>query len=240
MNTHQLVCPFDMELLDKLRGRGLVIRCDNIAELPHIEACLADAHQLQAILIDSDQPLAALLPFSSSWSVCLDLHVSGMGLYRDIAPHIEQLRSSRLKIFMPAAIPENITAMRILSSVGVSCGLSFDSRTPDWEKVSDLMCYAVYGKYPHAPIEPFSFITAHYQPNAQLDFGSVYLDDTSKYLHISKEGCIASSCPNLERNHFISRDLAELDVIADNADYQKDVVHHPSFTIFPLWIIRAL
>jgi hypothetical protein len=223
MTDHQLVCPFDAGLLARLKGRSLVIRSSDVSDIPEIEAVLAGTNQLQAVLIESCQQLSDVLPCLKTGQACLDIYVSGPGRFRDIAPHIAALRTGSSRIFMPAGVPENLTAARILSSLGVTCGLSFDGTRPDWEKVSDLMHYAVYGKYPHAPIEPFHYVTSRYQPCAQLPFGAVYFDDPAKYLHISTEGHIASSRSNLEAGNFISRDLAELDNMAENPEYQAEL-----------------
>jgi hypothetical protein len=221
MNAHQLVCPFDKELLAQLPGRAVVVYSDNITMLPDIEPYLADKHQLQEILLTIEQPLSAILPLPAWGHAHLTLYVSELGLFRDVDPYIKQLRAANLKIFMPAATPENFAGLRILSSLGITSGLLFDGQMPDWERVSDLMHYAVYGKYPHAPIEPFYFVTRHYQPTAQLDFGAVYFDDPTKYLHVSKEGYIASNRRNLMGNYFMSEDLADLENIVENSRYQE-------------------
>lgn len=223
MKTHQLVCPFDKELLGRLPGKTVVVCTDDIDMLPEIEPFTDTDHHLQAIVLKTGQALSEVLPLPNWGCTTLYLYVSELGMFRNIAPYIEQLRSANLKVFMPSAKSANLSGIRILSSLGISCGLIIDGQPPDWEAVSDLMHYAIYSKLPRAMIEPFCDIARHYKPSGQVDFAAVYFDDPSKYLHISREGCIASNCYNLNNNHFISESLCDLENINENQRYQEEL-----------------
>lgn len=226
MSVLSLVCPFDQKLFARLPKRPLVVIINEITVLPEIEPEVNRyGHQLNAIIYESGEPLSAVLPLPSWGGALLSLHVSELGLVRDIVPYLDELRSNNLKIFMPASEPKNLTGVRILSSLGVLSGLTFeeDGDSPDWEQVSDLMHYYAYGRVWHAPIEPFHYIATNYHPNSQLEFGGVYFDDPAQYLHLDSTGRIASNRRNLLNHRFICDDLEDLENIAENKAYQDAI-----------------
>lgn len=58
----------------------------------------------------------------------------------------------------PVSLPangDNLTTARILCSLGVPIALNLSIEPVDWDALGDLLAYAVYGRCPHAPIEPF-------------------------------------------------------------------------------------
>ena len=47
----------------------------------------------------------------------------------------------------------------------------------DWERLTDLMYYALCGKAPHSPIEPFQYVYDMYDRNRLVDYGRVFFDE---------------------------------------------------------------
>ncbi len=62
---------------------------------------------------------------------------------------------------------EFLTKARILSSLGVRVSLDLSTGLIDWEALSDLLSYAVYGRCPHAPIELFETMIAQPPPEQE-------------------------------------------------------------------------
>lgn len=76
----------------------------------------------------------------------------------------------RLYILLSDRDPFSFTAARILSSLGVPCGLRQEAEQPDWEAWADLLGYAAYAAVPHAPVEPFASAMRSYRPERARPF----------------------------------------------------------------------
>ncbi len=73
----------------------------------------------------------------------------------------------------------------------------------------------------HAPIEPFAYISKHYEPCKELDFGDVYFDNPKRYLHVSASGKISLSLREIEAEKFLSCDVSALDEVEIAESYQR-------------------
>ena len=75
---------------------------------------------------------------------------------------------------------ESYEAVQILSSLGIYSGIVINENA-DWEKLSNLMYYALCGKALHAPVEPFQFVYEMYGRNRLVDYGRVYFDEADNF-----------------------------------------------------------
>lgn len=75
--------------------------------------------------------------------------------------------------FLDGAKKESYEAVQILSSLGVYSGIVINENA-DWEKLTDLMLYALCGRVARAPIEPFQYLFDVYERNKLADYGVVY------------------------------------------------------------------
>ena len=113
-----------------------------------------------------------------------------------------------LVMFRQIKAPVNQTALGpIYSSVFLSA-----SRVLSYNDSHDLMTYALLGPVPHAPIDPFQTIADGYRQTSRSgDWGRVFFDDPSHYLHLDAEGRIALSRRDLKAGNFVADDLSKLD-----------------------------
>ncbi|MFQ5504278.1 MAG: hypothetical protein ACE5F1_05690 [Planctomycetota bacterium] len=221
MSSRVLVCPPDDALLSRLSGHGLILRCEDPRSLADVvEQARRPEVELSCILLRSRAPLACLR-LDPGWRLLpLAVHVPGAGSLREVLAMVPELRQFKLKLFLPAERQENLSAVRILASLGIDSGLTMPEAGADWESLADLMTYALLGMIPHAPIEPFAFIADHYAPNSTLDFGAVWFEDPSRYLHLDAEGRIALSAGECERGEFAGH-VDRLDELETSAAYQE-------------------
>jgi hypothetical protein len=99
----------------------------------------------------------------------------------------------------------------MLASLGIPVCLVFEA-APDWDALADLLTYALIGLVPHAPIDPFQTIADRYRQTARsADWGRVFFDDPSRYLHLDAAGRIALSPRDLKAGNFVASDLSKLD-----------------------------
>jgi hypothetical protein len=75
----------------------------------------------------------------------------------------------------------------------------------DWEALSDLMTYALCARVPHAAIDPFEYISRHFEPSTHLKWGAVFLDDPGQYFHLDEEKNVALSRKEALAKQFIGR-----------------------------------
>lgn len=209
MTSRILVVPYRPELLERLPGRCVVVCVDRLED---ISRAAADAQRLQVLLhcvkVRLSAPLASI-PFQEAWrAVPLALFVPSLGRVRDLAKLLPVVRLLNLRVYLPAGRAESFTAIRILSSLGVETAVDFFDDPPLWELASDLAGYALLGLAPRAPIEPFQLLSTQYRPDGATDFGAVYFDDPSRYLHLDESGRVAVSAAELAAGRFLAEDAA--------------------------------
>lgn len=221
MNSHILVCPYSEKLISKLKGRALVVRTNKFQDISHVYYMVNRDNKLHCVLIKSKDSLSSIA-FQEDWKdIPIALYVSGLGSFRGMVNKLPVLKQLNIRVFISADKKKNFTDLRILSSLGVPCGLVFGEKKVNWDAVNDLMCYAIYGKVPHSPIEPFYFAASNYNPNKYVDLRSVYFENPKRYLHVNEEEHIFLSSQELIDGHYIENRLAMLDSITQNDEYKK-------------------
>ena len=205
MNLRKLVCPYDPPLINSFRERQIAVRVDSPSLVSEAaDAVIKSNNSLICVILDSAQPVAAV-PFEDAWKgIPMLLMAPAVGEFRSIVSKLSSLRKPNLTVYLTAS-NDNIRDARILSSVGVHCSIMFERGNVDWEAISDLMTYALCARVPHAPIDPFEYISRHYEPSTHLRWGAVFLDDPGQYFHLDKEKNVALSRNEALAKQFIGR-----------------------------------
>lgn len=98
-----------------------------------------------------------------------DIRVAGVGDIIEVMHNVDMLRDADMRIFLQADKPENYSFLKVLSSLGVSCGLWIDAKTKAIdERIVDLAAHHFMSPAPHASIEPFEFIITHIDDELNL------------------------------------------------------------------------
>jgi len=117
------------------------------------------------------------ISFKEEWqNMPLVIHPKGLGKVRDLFGVLPAMKNLNVKFFLDGAKRESYEAVQILSSLGIYSGIVINENA-DWERLTDLMYYALCGKAPHAPIEPFQYVYDVYNRNRLVDYGIVYFDE---------------------------------------------------------------
>jgi hypothetical protein len=117
------------------------------------------------------------IAFKEEWlNSNLVVYAAGLGKVRDLIGLLPVIKRLNLKFFLDGAKKESYEAAQILSSLGVYSGIVISEKA-DWEKLTDLMYYALCGRIPHAPIEPFQYVYDMYQRHVLVDYGVVYANN---------------------------------------------------------------
>jgi len=214
-----IVCPGDEKLLAKLKRRRIVVPTKDEKAVHKIHREVSKSNDLHAIKLETEKSLSAL-SFKEEWvNIPLAIYAAEFGEYKEILPHLEQIRKSNARIFLSSQHEFNYTALRILSSLSINCGLYFNGGVLHWDRMNDLMHFAIYGRARHAPVEPFDWLASHYMPAAYTEYSAVYFDDPSRYIHINEKEQIALTGLDLSKGNFIGEGIEALESIEENRKY---------------------
>jgi hypothetical protein len=224
MKVPTLICPYSRPLLDQIYGYGIAVKVDHCEDISRAaEDIRSSGRTLVSVLIEVEKPLGTV-NFQEDWQgIPIALSVPEVGNYRDISNKIKRMRDLKIHVYLPAGNRENLTGSRILASLGVTCCLVFGEVPPNWEALSDLMTYSLFGINKHAPIEPFNYISEHYKPGANVDWGSVYFDGGREFLHLDGKGRVALSQRELLKGSFIAEDIPTIKTPLENKKYRKGI-----------------
>ncbi|MBF0564222.1 MAG: hypothetical protein HQK89_03170 [Nitrospirae bacterium] len=220
MSPHTLVVDYHEELIKSFNGAAFVVRTGNFALASEIYKTVHDANSLFAIKVSSDARLAELPLSEEHRDIPMALYLAEAGRYADVDSVVERLRGFNSRIFFPADKSCNLISCRILSSMGIATGLYFTGAEPDWNALADLAAYTMYGKSPHAPIEPFYYLLTHYNQAESNSWQAVFFNNPQYYLHLSKDGQIALRMEDIESGNFIAHDIADIPSITENPAFQ--------------------
>jgi len=221
-NSHILVIPFDIDLLRDMKGHAVVVKSENPHEINQIDECVnqSGAH-LHCIWLTVKAPLSSI-PAGDDWgSIPVALHVDESGTLRALRGKLKMLSRLNLKVFLPSDCSESFTRLRILSSLGIACGVSFNGAVADWEALSELMHYAIYGRVEHGPIEPFHSVASCYQASRITDFSSVYFNNPRHYLHCDGSGRTALTAGHLRDGIFIGTFPEAINAVEKHSHYRE-------------------
>ena len=211
MTRTVLICPDDPSLLGRLAGHSLGIRLAPSTDIAATVAMVGRRNDLFRLLVETAEPLTDIEPVSAWQGLPVDVAVGSVGRFAALTGRLDDIRALGITVCLPVG-NRNLTDARLLSSLGIRTRLLLDGGiAPDWERLSDLMTYALLGLVEHAPIEPFQTIADSCRTDGRTtDWSSVLFDDPQRFLHLDAEGRIALSRRDLLAGAFVG-DLATLD-----------------------------
>jgi hypothetical protein len=225
MGFPNLVVPFKEALIGRLRERVIAVRVDDPSDVVRVSDGVSSSNnRLTTIILDSRTPLDEI-HFDESWAgTRLAVFAPEMGHFRALVGKLELIRKIDPVIYLPTDNSENLSALRILSSVGVRSAALFIDRDPiDWEGLADLMTYSLVGAVAHASIEPFSTISGRYRPATWVEWGSAFFDNPRDFFHLDSDGRISLTRRELLEGTFVEEDLDRLDDIVTSPAYRERI-----------------
>jgi hypothetical protein len=211
MKFPSIVCPPLSDVFQGFRGHSVLLQASGLAGIAECaEAVRTSGNSLFCIIVDPDRTLADLEIPDGLESIPLAIRAPAMGRYADIAPKIPKLGSLNLRVYLPCHSPDNLIALRILSSVGIHCCADFTDGRVDWDSLADLSTYALLGLTPHAPVEPFASIASNYRPASSIDWGRAVFDDPRHFLYLDADGRVALSREDLAGCRFVAERVDDI------------------------------
>lgn len=216
MGFPRIVCPDSETVLQGFTARSVALKVKGCGRISlGVDKVRKSGNLLFCIIVESDRPLAEMEFDDRHQGIPLAVMAPSLGRFRDLARHLDRLCILNLRVYLPCDRPDNLTSLRILSSVGISCCADFRDGRTDWQSLADLATYAVLERAPHAAIEPFAFMAANYPACRYLDWGRVIFDDPRHFLHLDACGRVALTRAELAANRFVARSLNEIEAPAE-------------------------
>lgn len=220
---HILVINHNENLISRLRSKALVVKTSDLfafRDIAHTVNEFNKLHSIQAVV----KGKLSDLPVTEDWGgIPVSLFIREFGDIRSFIRKSGLWRNLSVRVFLSSAIPENFTYLQMMASLGVDCGIWFEDGNTDWQAAADLLHYAIYGKTPHASIEPFVYLVDNYKAGDQTDFSAVYFNDPIRYLHLDDNGNVALSSGDLARGEFACT-LDNLQEIRETTAYQDRMI----------------
>lgn len=144
------------------------------------------------------------IPFDESFEgIPIVLHLYNVGSIYVTLSRLDILKRLGIRVFLSSSSRENFSSLKILSSLGIDCGLLIDSERVDDEAFVDLASYYYLSQVPHATIEPFDYIWRNLHQEKNLDFSTVYFENPEKYIYVNEALDAAFSEEDLLKGSFI-------------------------------------
>ena len=144
------------------------------------------------------------IPFDESFEgIPIVLHLYNVGSIYATMSRLDIFKRLGIRVFLSSSSRENFSSLKILSSLGIDCGLLIDSERVDDEAFVDLASYYYLSQVPHATIEPFDYIWRNLHQEKNLDFSTVFFENPEKYLYVNDALDAAFSEGDLLKGSFI-------------------------------------
>ena len=170
----------DLELPALWNNRSVIVETDDTDKIVPITNAVRTNNLLFCIKLILNRQITAI-PFAEEWQcIPLVIYPNGLGAVKDLIGLLPILKKLNVKFFLDGAVKENYEAVQILSSLGIYSGIVI-REDADWERLTDVMYYALCGKVAHASIEPFQFAYDAYKRNSLVDYGTVYFNNSDLF-----------------------------------------------------------
>jgi hypothetical protein len=219
--TITIVCLFNRSLLQTFRRRNLIVKIDSFSQMEEAAAAAKSENHLVSLWLRW-QGAVSDIPFESSWaSIPLTIYAGQFGEVHDILDRVAIMKTMRMRIFISSDDPNAVTGIKILASMGIPSGIYFGAAKIQWDKMNDLMHYALLSNTAHASVEPFRSVYDNYKVSKYTELGGAYFDDPQSFLHVDPEGTIALTEEEMIRGKFVGKGIDSIDSLAFCAEVQQ-------------------
>lgn len=219
MDSLSYVVPYEAALITAVHNYKLVVVADCAkCIVPIAQVVQASGNQLDCIFYRHYGDLETI-EWSDAWvDIPLVIAAQTLGKFRAFSQKFDLLRQLDVCINLPLNSEQNASALRILSSLGIVTCAMFTLET-DWDTAIDLMTYAVLGKSPHAPIQPFNYIAENYRADHYSGWQEMLFNDPKYYLHVDTSGRVAATAADLTAGNFLYTDFNSNPNVSDLDSY---------------------
>lgn len=221
-NTHVFVCEYNWPIEERLKGRALVVKINNLDDIVNIRKNIDETTKLDAFVYRDEFASLETIDINPAWgSTPVVLYINRLGQFRDVHPKIELLKQLNVIVIFTATPAQACKDAQILSSLGVHSGIQITPETQLSEDILDLITYYFYGTMPHAEIEPFASIEKYYDGENYVSPLLAEFVNPERYIHIDKELNLAFSEKDLKEGNTLDEKYPHLLTEAFSAAAEK-------------------
>ncbi len=234
MNNHFIVCKYEGVQAEKVRNRSVVFIVDHLSQLPDIkEECLKNQIHIHCITFKTSKLLSDI-NFKEEWKEFPILIESpALGRVSNFLKMASVIRKLNIRFYLSTDNSNCYKDIRILSSLGFHCALIINGATADWDELTELMIYSVLTRVKHQAIDPFRYVENYYHPQNRTDYGAVYFNDPTRYLHLTPEGKLSLTPDKSQECKEHSIDFENIDDIEYQSVYTDYLYDWQKFFLEP-------
>ncbi len=210
-NTHVFVCEYNWPIEERLKGRALVIKINNLDDILNIQKNIDETTKIDAFVYSNEYASLETIDINPSWGgTPIILYINRLGQFRNVLSKIELLKRLNVIVMFTATEQQACKDAQILSSLGIHSGIRLTPRSQLGEPVLDLITYYFYGTMPHAPIEPFATLEKYYDGESYVSPILSEFVNPERYIHIDKDLNMAFSETELKEGRYLNEKYPHL------------------------------
>lgn len=198
-------------MMSKLRGLAVVFYVDNLDDVIIIEQRKDPTTKAVAYVYEAPSASLETIDVKEEWGqLPIILYLNRLGQYRNVHRKIELLKRQNTIIVFTGNLHQACTDAQILSSQNIHTGIKWTKDTPLDDELLDLITYSFYSTAKHAPIEPFAVMERYYCGDNRVSPALGHFENPDKYIHLDKDGHLATSKEALEKGDYFEVEPEEL------------------------------
>lgn len=210
-NTHVFVCEYNWPIEERLKGRALVIKVNNLDDIMNIQHHLDETTKVDAFVYRNEFASLETIDINPAWgNTPVILYINRLGQFRNVHQKVGLLRKLNVIVIFTSSEKQACKDAQILASLGVHSGIQLRPDSELGEDVLDLITYSFYGTMPHAEIEPFSTMEKYYDGESYVSPLIADFVNPERYIHIDKEQNLAFSEKDLREGETLSEKYPHL------------------------------
>lgn len=194
MTSHFIVCDYNRNQLEYLRNRSVAFVIDSMSKLSGLQSDSQENNiHIHCVIFKTKKSLSDII-FKQDWSAFpIAIESPSLGRLSNFLKMAPVIKKLNIRFYFSTDDKNCYRDIRILSSLGYHSAIMINGRTANWEELTDLMTYALLNRVNHQEIFPFNYVTRYYHPQNRTDFGAVYFDDATRYIHLTRDGKLVLS-----------------------------------------------
>lgn len=178
---------YDEAMLKIIKNQHIIVFVETLDNIEQKYAESQRNNNVISMCVNLPYTSISQIDFNENWSqIPLLIFAYNIGDYNLLFSKLNIIRSLDVRLFVSNDSDTAFTDLKILSSLGVDCGLKMNTRTlMDDDSFLDLASYYFMSPVPHATIEPFNYILRHLTVEASNGFNGAYFEDSTLFAHIT-------------------------------------------------------
>lgn len=184
---HYIIADFKQESLDFLKEYNVIFTISDIRLLESACSAIRSRQRQSALIVNTPYLSLSSITFNENMGdINITFNIFGIGEKGIVFNNVGLISRLQTRIYISTNNPEWSAELKILSSIGIDCGILFNGMIED-EKFLDLASYSLITQTRHAQIMPFDFIWQNLRAERNVDFDDVYFVNPERYIYLDND-----------------------------------------------------